>query len=229
MARLSGRLWGTAPFLPALGGLSHISPRTETPLHPPALRGLRSEHSPCPRGLGRTHRLRGSPRDHPGQSRHPRDSGCQFWSPLAPGPPCTPGTEPDALKICPDLGKAWPGKKPQGFVPVQVDQTLQEQGMQRVCPGAVRKDRRSPTPLCWTPFQGSALFPPPRKSGMERWAWGQRLCCPAGLAWGRSHLRASDRCSSTASEPFDASQDTGNWGLGPPEISHPPKGFPCSP
>lgn len=134
---------------------------------------------------------------------------------VSPGPSCTPGTEPDALKICPDLGKAWPGKKPQGFVPVQVDQTLQEQGMQRVCPGAVRKDRRSPTPLCWTPFQGSALFPPPRKSGMERWAWGQRLCCPAGLAWGRSHLRASDRCSSTASEPFDASQDTGNWGLGP--------------
>lgn len=26
-----------------------------------------------------------------------------------------------------------------------------------VCPGAVRKGRRSPTPLCWTPFQGKTL------------------------------------------------------------------------
>lgn len=140
---------------------------------------------------------------------------------VSPGPPLPLGFSKMPSKICPALGKAWLGKKPQGFL--QVAQTLQEQG--NTCGFALgqRKDGRSPTPLCWTPFQGSAPSLLPRSLG---WVWGQRLCCPAGLGWSHSYLRAKDQHSSTDSEPFDSSQDTGNWGLEPLKSQLPQKGFP---
>lgn len=114
-------------------------------------------------------------------------------------------------KSAPCLGKAWPGKKPQGVV--QVDQSLQEQGNAVGLPWGSEEGREVSNTLLLEPFPGLCCILLSQKVQDGEVGMGERLCCPAGLGWGHSYLRASDHCSSTASEPFDASQDTGNWGL----------------
>lgn len=106
---------------------------------------------------------------------------------------------------------------------MQVDQTLQEQENAVGLPWSSEKGQEVSNILL-DPFPGLCSIPTSQE--VQTGCGNKGLCCPPGLGWGHSHLRASDQCSSTDSEPFDASQDTGNWGLEPLKSQLPPKEFP---
>lgn len=157
-------------------------------------------------------------------------------------PPSPPGTEPDALKICSGLGKTWLGKKP-----MQVDQTLPREANTMALLQGGEEGKVSQAPLCWTPCRGCVLgtalcsIPASRKGRDGETDAGAKTAAVLQSLLARDFsLRSQAPVQLNLLQPWglfvpNQTQDTGNWGLGPPEIaplvtpSEGWKGFPCRP
>lgn len=155
----------------------------ETSLHLPALRAVGSQSRASPHALGAASRIQhklGCERAGgcPGEARPALPSSIAWDTPWALWPVSAllghwlsipvfpghrsllhqPGTECDALKICPGLGKTWLGKKPQGPVPMQVDQTLPgKANATALLWGGEEQKEVSQAPLCQGCIPGTAL------------------------------------------------------------------------
>lgn len=170
--------------------------------------------------------------------------GLNSGLPWPQAPPSPPGTEPDALKICPRLGKTWLGKKTRGSAPMQADQTLPgEANATALLWGGEEGREVSQVPLCRDRVPGTALCSVP--ASRKGWGGGRGAGAKVAAALrsspaGRFCLRSQAPAQLNPLQPRglfvpDQTQDAGNWGLGPPKITPPVtpsdgrKGFPCRP